>query len=312
MLIFAAHQDDGVIQAGGVAIQNIKLGGRVNVVYLTIPSDPQQAAVRKAEANNAWSELGGDINLTFLNFISSRDWSKEKINKAESKIKSIISRFNPDTIYIPLDEGGQIEHDLLNRMVLKILKNHEKITVYQSAEYNPYYILGNTPTKIIWFMIRLLPFVPYIDANYGLVPSNQMKLLMTKEDFQMKIHMLLKFVSQKDTIPISQFGYVDIFDSTGKKPSFLIKISGKYLSTWTAASIILLLITIGDLGCILAFHNKLNKKLTAIILIISWLIIMFVLYSNFRLFIEELIYVVTLLLGITLGVVLNSISKSTG
>jgi hypothetical protein len=30
--IFAAHQDDGVIMAGGYAIQSIKKGGRVNAI----------------------------------------------------------------------------------------------------------------------------------------------------------------------------------------------------------------------------------------------------------------------------------------
>ncbi|MBT6048548.1 MAG: hypothetical protein HOG49_17230 [Candidatus Scalindua sp.] len=32
--IFAAHQDDGVIMAGGYAMQAIKKGGRVNVFYM--------------------------------------------------------------------------------------------------------------------------------------------------------------------------------------------------------------------------------------------------------------------------------------
>ena len=34
IVIFAAHQDDGVIMAGGYAMQAIKKGGRVNVFYM--------------------------------------------------------------------------------------------------------------------------------------------------------------------------------------------------------------------------------------------------------------------------------------
>ncbi len=32
--IFTAHQDDGVIMAGGYAVQTIKNGGSVNIVYI--------------------------------------------------------------------------------------------------------------------------------------------------------------------------------------------------------------------------------------------------------------------------------------
>ena len=34
IVIFAAHQDDGVIMTGGYAMQAIKKGGKVNVFYM--------------------------------------------------------------------------------------------------------------------------------------------------------------------------------------------------------------------------------------------------------------------------------------
>ena len=69
ILIFAAHQDDCVIEGGGLAAQDIQLGGEVDIVYLTQPVDMEIARIRKEEACRAWGLLNSNkIRLTFLDY----------------------------------------------------------------------------------------------------------------------------------------------------------------------------------------------------------------------------------------------------
>tara|TARA_Y100000031_G_scaffold85648_1_gene94298 strand:+ start:562 stop:996 length:435 start_codon:yes stop_codon:yes gene_type:complete len=72
IVIFAAHQDDGVIMAGGYAVQTIKNGGSVNVVYIfdgETGNGRKRNIVRMNESIKAW-ELAGvkKENISFLDY----------------------------------------------------------------------------------------------------------------------------------------------------------------------------------------------------------------------------------------------------
>jgi len=309
ILIFGAHQDDCVIQAGGVAIQNSKLGGTTNIVYLTIPSNPTYATIRKKEAKDAWDLLNDPkIRLSFLDFESSREWPKQKRDAAEGKIAEIIGQINPEVVYIPLNEGGSLEHDILNSMVLDVIKRFPSVKVIQSAEYNPYLIMKNTPTKVLWFLVRLMPFVSYKEPNYGLDPTKQTKLSMTRDEFNTKIDMLLRFESQKDTIPLSQFGYEDLFDSSNKKPEYFVHIGGKFLSPWAVLTIALVLLTFFIWG---SYHSVccFNKSVIFAFLIVGWSGIIILGFTNSRLLIEDFLYPISYLGGVSIASLIQPASE---
>lgn len=307
VLIFAAHQDDAVIQAGGLAIRNINLGGSVNVVYLTTPANIEDAQIRKTEANNAWRLLGdSNVNLVFFDYISgNKNWNMTRKHEAKNRIISIIKQKLPDIIIIPLKERGHFEHDLLNHLVRSAIKENKifsSIELLQAAEYNPYYIMGNTPSKMLWFLVRLLPFIKYKDPNFGLIPENQKRFKMTQDDLSMKIRMLAKFESQRDIIPEYQFGYPDLFDSTEYLPfNNFIRIGKKFLSIWSAFT---LFITITAFFCIGANISVLCVTRTKFVKIFSFLSLLLLIGINFKfpkMCLDDSIYIVFIFSGIFFG-----------
>lgn len=293
IMIFAAHQDDAVIEAGGVAIKNSKLEGETTVVYLTIPPEPRYAKVRKREAREAWSMLK-NVHLVFLDFESGY-WDEKKVEMAEERIYSLIQKVKPKTVYIPLNEGGHFEHDLLSLMVSTVVKEYfPQVRVVPCAEYNPYYIAENTPAKVLWFIVRLMPFVPYKDPNYGLDPRNQMKLRMSKKELETKIEMLLRFKSQRKVIPISQFGYKDLFDFTNRDElKFLVKVFGKYLSLWTLLTLLLVFFSFFLWGVLFGIKiSCLSRFLIGAYLVLSlfWLIVLYLTATNFKAILEDFLF----------------------
>jgi LmbE family N-acetylglucosaminyl deacetylase len=313
ILVFAAHQDDCVIQAGGAAIKNSKMGGKTTIVYLTVPSDIKYALIRKREAQASWNVLNDkNINLIFLEFISDRVWSEDKKVAAEKKIIAIIEKTKPDVVYIPLNEGGHQEHDVLNSMILNVINRFPSIKVIQSAEYNPYYIMKNTPTKVLWFLVKLLPFVPYKQYEYGLNPTNQIKLLMSQDELQMKINMLLKFESQRDVIPVNQFGYEDLYESTRHRPKYFIKIMGKYLSFWSFLTLISIFLMLFLWGSISANYLNFKKPIIFIILTLIWSIIFVVFIRNPMLLIEDFLYLISYLSGLSSTALVSKIKTEAG
>ena len=179
LVVFAAHQDDGVIMAAGLVMSN--RNGTNDVVYLTRTEDDVLAAKRARDAFQAWRLAGHHVALHFLDFVSDRaSWTVQKQERAITVLTEMIDKLKPDLMVIPLDEGGQLEHDLLGRLVQEAIGDRQ-IEVWQAAEYNPYYIASRTPRKILWLLVRLMPFVPYKDLNYGLDPGKQHQLVMSPE-----------------------------------------------------------------------------------------------------------------------------------
>ena len=110
ILIFAPHPDDGVIIAGGYALQTKKNGGEVKVVFLTGDS------ARLEEAFNAWSLIGlkkEDLILAEVDDQEGRLTLDDVSPKTEA-IGRIITSIDPDIVFVPLYEGGHIEHDRTN------------------------------------------------------------------------------------------------------------------------------------------------------------------------------------------------------
>ncbi len=299
LLIIATHQDDCVIQGGGLAIQNAALGGKTTVVYLTRPIEGDIAEVRKREARAAWGRISAsETDLMFLDFYSGDPGSVQpryreamfalKLEHAAERVEQIINQVRPNLVVIPLFERGNGEHDMLNRMMLKLLEKHPELAYLQAAEYNPYYLAEHSPRKLFWFMVRLLPFVPYREPNFGLFPNRQTVLEMTKEELELKREMLLEFRSQKDVIPLSQFGYPDLFENSVEPPREVIRIGGKFLSPWAVLTLALLVIALILSGVTLAMRTN-EKRLQLIVTVFTVLVVILAL-TNRHLLKEELGY----------------------
>jgi LmbE family N-acetylglucosaminyl deacetylase len=244
LLVLAPHQDDCVIIAGGAAIQNAKLGGASTIVYLTRDANPHLAEIRIREAKSAWRLLApAPVDLVFLDFISDREgWNAERVTSARTRLRELIAAIRPDRIIAPLVEGGHSEHDLVGRLAIELVGASTDIDLLLASEYNPYLVAERTPGKLLRFIIRLLPFIPYDSPTYGLTPSRQRLLLMHDDELGLKIRMLKAFESQADTIPISQFGYPDLYEAPGPLPRFTIDVVRQHLSWWSVITLSLIML----------------------------------------------------------------------
>ncbi len=249
LLVLAAHQDDEVIQAGGLLLKNIALGGSSTIAFLTSPAIPSDAAIRENEARRIWEVFGENKpNLHFMRFPSQSWWPDNAKAEARSALKAMIEAVQPELIVIPLEERGSYEHDLLNNLSWSLAPDFPAVRWLQAAEYNPFYLAEKSPAKLLWFMIRLLPFVSYREPNYGLYPERQSLLAMTDEELRQKKDLLQRYVSQRDIIPLSQFGYPDLFEDSRSLPSETVRFIGKCFSLYSIASVCILLAALFCVG----------------------------------------------------------------
>ena len=267
ILIFAAHQDDGVISAGGLAIQNDSLKGKTHVVYITQPDSPVEKATRYQEALDVWSMLPNKSATTEFFGVTGKQFVKQGFEKSlQEKIRSKIYSLQPDIVVFPLLEGGNYHHDILAKTGKKIEADFEAINFRFAAEYNSSYIMTNSPQKLVWFMVRMLPVVSFKAPNYGLDPRNQEKLKMSYEELELKKQMLLGFRSQQFVIPLYQFGYEDLFDNSSLRDYKLYNILNKKMSITSILVLVLVFSYTAYLGAFVVYKQKQIKEQTASLL----------------------------------------------
>ena len=73
--------------------------------------------------------------------------------------------------------------------------------------------MREAPEKVLWFMIRLLPWIPYHEPTYGLNRQAQLRLEMTPEEVEFKKRLLQSYTSQLGVVPETQFGYPDLIEN---------------------------------------------------------------------------------------------------
>lgn len=243
--VIAPHQDDCVIQAGGLALKNIKSGGEVFVIYLTKEKNDANAEVRKIESKQAWQIAGvPEENLYFLDYTSEKNWSDKKLRNAKIDVVRLMQSLKPNVVVFPLLEHGNYEHDLTNKIISNIESERVIPAIYyQATEYNPYYIAEYNPSKMLSFLARLMPYVPYSKQSYGINPKLQTKVELTQEEMNTKIRMLEAFTSQAGVIPVDQFGFPDTFEQPDESRTVVFNLGGKYFS----------LVSLYILGCLMFF-----------------------------------------------------------
>jgi len=211
ILIIAPHQDDCVASAGGYAVQTVEKKGHVNILYTT-DGYREDKVTRKQEALDAWSVLGeSSVTIEFLLYTNNESFlTKDEIDKGIDQISKHINKVQPETIFIPLYEGGHYQHDVTNYMVSKALKEiNLNCTVYESPIYNFFMSFKTTPEKILSGLTRFIPFVSY---DYPPEPVRNDKvyyLKMTDEQLQKKKEIISKFKTQSPQKLVERWGFCD-------------------------------------------------------------------------------------------------------
>lgn len=253
ILVLAAHQDDGVIMAGGLLLQNIN--GDNTLVYLTRPDVEAIAKKRYHDARSIWRQYSGDkLELVFLDYQAESLVARQR--EIEVAIDKLIDHYSPNLVIAPLGEGGQAEHDFLSQVAARVMSERPATRLLYAAEYNPYIHALDFPEKLLWFMTRLMPFVSYLDPNYGLNPDAQLVLPMDGAQLDVKKAMLQGFSTEQGVIPLHQFGYPDLFETKSQTPDSGVWLAGKQLDSWALASLLLMFSLLTTAGFVVAQYSS--------------------------------------------------------
>jgi len=228
--IFAAHQDDGVIMAGGYAMQAIKKGGRVNVFYM-FDGEPgngrKRNITRMNESFRAWEVIGiEEGNIHFLDYDEYYGLSDAaEVEGCIDEVVGIFEEYNFDKIYIPLYEGGHYQHDITNYIVSRAhILNGKNSKLYECPEYNAYYSIKNTPEKFLSLLYKIVPLCEYRPPPLFIRVGGRLYLDMNDEELMMKREMLQAFKSQDIGRLLNLYGFKDSYQAyTGydySKPPF--------------------------------------------------------------------------------------------
>ncbi len=127
-IVFAPHQDDETLGCGGTILKKRRAGARVGIVFLThggrshshlMPED-ELKRIRAREAVAASGVLGVDAReITFLEF-SDSELEKHR-GAATQKIEELLTRTQPEDVFVPYHQDGQRDHLSANRIVRAIL-----------------------------------------------------------------------------------------------------------------------------------------------------------------------------------------------
>jgi len=212
LLIFAPHEDDCVISAGGLGLRNSRLGGVTRVVYLAQDETPSLPERRKAEARGAWSVAGlGDDDLRFFDLmppLEHRD--PEKLRKAAAVLRDIIDEFKPTALVTPAFEGGHVHHDMVAALVDRLVTPADRFAVFEAPEYTPYLSLLNTPHRVLALAARwLFGLVAYNGPPDGVDGRPILKLRLSPQELADKRRMLAAFVSQNAPSLVATRSYPD-------------------------------------------------------------------------------------------------------
>lgn len=212
LLIFAPHEDDCVISAGGIGARNHDLGGITRIVYMAPDEAPAMAGRRTAEAQSAWTTAGIDtsnlLHLDLLPHLRQRD--PHKLQHATAALQSIIEDFRPDVIVMPMFEGGHVHHDMAASLVGSIAVSHVNIEVFEAPEYSPYVSIRRTPHRVIALCTRwLLGLVSYYGPPDGIDERPVLKVRLTLAELELKRRMLRAFESQNATSLMETRSYPD-------------------------------------------------------------------------------------------------------
>ena len=215
--IFAAHQDDGIIMAGGYAMQTIKKGGSVDIFLMfdgEVGNGRKRNKIRMNESIRAWKLAG--VEKKKVHFFDYDDFygliDEEEIRACVEEVTGLLRKSNYDVIFIPLYEGGHYQHDITNFIVSRACINSgTKSLLYECPEYNAFYSLQNTPEKILSLTSKLIPFYKFNSPPSFIRNENRLYLEMNDEELVLKRRILQVFESQDVKGLLDLYGHKDSF-----------------------------------------------------------------------------------------------------
>jgi LmbE family N-acetylglucosaminyl deacetylase len=211
ILIVAPHQDDCVAIAGGYAIQTRSRGGRVTVLFATDGSADDKET-RKREAQEAWSLIGvGGADIRFLQYDNNRSLvTGEELGRLASDLSQVLEEIRPKTVFVPLYEGGNYQHDAVNYAMREAVRRTGfKGRVFEAPEYNFFLSFRTTPEKILSGLMRFVPFARHDYPPEPVLPDPVLHLAMTSEELRIKREMLSRFATQQPEQLVVRFGFED-------------------------------------------------------------------------------------------------------
>jgi LmbE family N-acetylglucosaminyl deacetylase len=210
ILIIATHQDDCVISAGGFGIRNLRMGGETHIAYITQEKSTEIAKTRIAEATESW-RLAGTPMFYHMDILPGKyERNPGKIYEAAKQLQRLIDQICPTVLFIPLYEGGHVQHDITNYIISFLIKKSESLRIYECPAYSPYFSFLHTPHKVLGILSRVvLIFVSYFGLPEGLDGRKIFVLDLSKEELELKKKMLKSFASQGGDFLANTFGYPD-------------------------------------------------------------------------------------------------------
>lgn len=212
LLIFAPHEDDCVISAGGVGALNSRLGGATRIVYVAPDEASGMAERRAAEAREAWRVVGvGGDDLRHLDLLPPlRQRDPQRLRAAAGKLRAIIDEFKPTAVVVPMFEGGHVHHDMVAALIGTILTDDDRFEVFEAPEYSPYASLWYTPHRVIALCSRwLFGLVSYYGPPDGIDGRPVHKYRLEPADLERKRRMLSAFESQNAPSLVATRSYPD-------------------------------------------------------------------------------------------------------
>ena len=136
ILVYAPHQDDETLGAGGVLLRSVERGKQVKTIYLTDgaagtkeTNDHRHALIRKKEAQAVWNRIGGE-EPEFWDF-ACRNIPLHKDHAV--KMIRAIERHNADCIFLPFLLEKPDDHRKTNQlfsMAHRISKFPSTLTIW--------------------------------------------------------------------------------------------------------------------------------------------------------------------------------------
>jgi LmbE family N-acetylglucosaminyl deacetylase len=135
IIVFAPHPDDETLACGGTIALNEKRGNQVYVVFMTDgrnshshtfgimenPSPADMKRIRRKEAKAVMRKLGVDENNIF--FLNYEDGTLgENIDTAVKKLKILIQKIKPASVYCPSLKDHHKDHKATNSIVEKAIQ----------------------------------------------------------------------------------------------------------------------------------------------------------------------------------------------
>lgn len=235
LLILVPHEDDCTIAAGGLGSRNRRMGGVTRIVYIAADEAPGMAERRAAEARTAWSLAGVPaedvLHVDLLPPFRTPD--PPRLQQAARTVRRLIDEFRPDTVIVPMFEGGHVHHDMTAGLVAQVRGAGDAFPVLEAPEYSPYTSLLNTPHRVVTLCTRwLFGLVSYYGPPDGVDNRTIIKFRLDAVDLDCKRRMLAAFDSQNGPSLAATRAYPDRFAQLDprilREPPFAL--AGSYLA----------------------------------------------------------------------------------